>query len=512
MRYAIFLLFFATSIGTSEWRTDLDSLLQSGKGPVRDALLAEILSASPDWRQVASHIESLRFADMQKGIVLRTAACDDGVERPWVLFVPANYEPSVPTPLLVILHGGVSRKDLIEDPESWVENNPFTAFAEENDWLALYPLGQEGATWWDEVGMQNIRNLVRQVKTHYNVDDDRVWMAGFSDGGSAAFLHAMVAPTDYAAFVALNGHLGVGSLDGGLMTYAPNFLNTPLYAVTTDRDRLYPSHKMRPLIDMARAAGADILYREHEGEHEFSYADEEFPLIARFLERHARDPLPTKIVWETGEARFGECRWFAIDRVTTVTPAQWHIDYNVAFVDDAVVIGFFADDSFEGPGVKVGKIFEGTAAENCGMEPGDIIVGGGRKRIKTMEDLDDFKGDLERGEAIELAVMREDEEIVLKGRIPEPENYYVFKREKPSGLARVSLSANCVDIETSRVGAFRVLVHPDLIQLEQNLVVRVNGDTLFSERVKPDLAFLLENFLENRDRRLLYVAEVSLAL
>ena len=340
---------------------------------MRDALLGEILSDSPDWRQVVTRIESIPFPDMQKGIVLRTAVCEDGVERPWVLFVPSTYEPTIPTPLLVILHGGVSRTNLIEDPESWVEKNPFTKFADDNDWLALYPLGQEGATWWDEVGMGNIRNLIREVKTHYNVDDDRVWMGGFSDGASAAFLHAMVAPTDYAAFVALNGHLGVGSLDGNLMTYAPNFVNTPVYAVTTDRDRLYPSRKMRLLIDMARSAGADMLYREHEGEHEFSYADEELPLIARFLERHPRDPFPTEIVWETAEARFGQCRWFAIDRVTTDPPAQWHIDYNVAFVDDRVVIGFFADDSFEGPGVKVGKIFEGTAAEDCRLEEGDII-------------------------------------------------------------------------------------------------------------------------------------------
>ena len=69
-----------------------------------------------------------------------------------------------------------------------------------------------------------------------------------------------------------------------------------------------------------------------------------------------------------------------------------------------------------------------------------------------------------------------------------------------------------MDIETSRVGALRVLVHPDLIRLEENLVVRVNGDTLFNGRVEPDLEFLLGNFLENRDRRLLYVAEVKLTL
>lgn len=512
MKYSIFLIVFLASLGATDWQTDLDSLLQVSQGPERDALLARIVTAAPDWREVVTQIESLQFPEVKKGMVLRTTICDDGVERPWVLYVPASYDYKISTPLLVILHGGVSRKDLIEDPKGWAERNEFTAFAEEHGWLVLYPLGQEGATWWDKVGMNNIRNLLRIVKSQYNVDDDRVWMGGFSDGASAAFLYAMVVPTDYAAFVALNGHMGVGSLDGDLPTYAPNFFNTPLYAVTTDRDQLYPSHKMRILVDMARGAGGKILYREHEGEHEFSYADEELPRIARFLERHPRDPFPTRIVCETANPRFGVCRWFAIDRVTTEEPAPWHTDYNAALVDDRVVIGFFPDNSFEGPGVKAGKIFKDTAAEDLGMEAGDIIVRAGRKKIKTVEDLTAFKAGLKRGDPIELAVKRGDQEILLKGRIPEPANYYAFKRESPSGVVRVSFSANHVDIEASRVGAFRILVHPDLIRLEQNVVVEVNGDTLFNEQVKPDLEFLLRNFLENRDRHLLYVAEVKITL
>ncbi len=82
-----------------------------------------------------------------------------------------------------------------------------------------------------------------------------MWLGGFSDGASAAFLYGMVAPNDYAAFVALNGHMGVGSLDGNLPTYAPNLANTPVYAVTTFDDPLYPARVMRRTIEMAREAG-----------------------------------------------------------------------------------------------------------------------------------------------------------------------------------------------------------------------------------------------------------------
>ena len=102
--------------------------------------------------------------------------------------------------------------------------------------------------------------------------------------------------------------------------------------------------------------------------------------------------------------------------------------------------------------------------------------------------------------------------MALHGRVPEPTNYLVFTRDTPSGLARVSYSANRVNVEASRVAALRIFVHPEMIRLEENLVVRCDGEVVFDDLVEPDVEFLLRNFIENRDRRLLYVAEVTVEL
>ena len=133
----------------------------------------------------------------------------------------------------------------------------------------MFPMGQAGATWWNEVGMTNISALVRRVKSGFNIDDDQVYLGGFSDGGSAGFLFAMTLPTDFAAFMALNGHMGVGSEDGGLPTYATNLFNSPIFATTTDRDQLYPTSMMERSIAMAEKAGAKIHYKRMKGEHSF---------------------------------------------------------------------------------------------------------------------------------------------------------------------------------------------------------------------------------------------------
>lgn len=498
-----------------DWGEALDELLALPDGESPDALVAEIVDAGPDWQSVAAAIGRASFADTaRKGApLLRATVCTDGVERPWVAVVPEGYDASRPTPLLVVLHGGVGRASLIEDPVGYVEENECVALASEKGWLSLVPFGQDGATWWDDVGMANVRNLIRTMKTEFNVDDDRVWMIGFSDGASAGFAHAMVAPSDYAAFVALNGHIGVGSLDGDLPTYASNLANSPMYVTTTFDDGLYPSGRMGPTIDMAQAAGADIIYRELPGEHDFEDIAFELPGIARFLERHPRDPFPSRITWEATAREFGRCHWFAIENVTIGEAAPWHTDHNASLIDDRITIGFHPDWEFEGPGIMVDGVVDYDApAADMGLLEGDVIVAADATVTDSLAAMDEWKAGVERGDPFELTVVRDGERVVLHGQFPEISNYFVFKRDAPSAKAVVSFSANVIDIEASRLGAFRVLVHPDMVFLDESLKITINGETVCDEVIVPDVGFMLRNFLDERDRRLLYVAEIDIVL
>jgi poly(3-hydroxybutyrate) depolymerase len=495
------------------WQTDLARALDTEPGSEQDKLVAAIVRAEPEFGELAAYIAGIEFPAVETGhLVLDSALCLDDVERPWVLYVPSAYEPGTPSPLLVRLHGGVGRADITENPLGYAEEDEWLPTAEQQGWLVLYPFGQDGATWWDRVGMGNIRNLIHTVKRRYNVDDDRVWMAGFSDGASAGFTWAMVEPNDFAAVVALNGHLGVGSLDGDLPLYAVNLANTPIYAVTTYDDELYPSRVMRPTIEMALRAGADIFYRELAGTHDFTYAAEELPRITAFLVRHPRDPFPAGVVWEAGLPEFGACRWLAIDSVTTDEPAPWHKDYNVGLVDSRVTIGFIQDDGFDGEGVKVSRVVDGSAAEAMGLKDGDIIIKGDGLSIANMDDLLEFKSRLERGDTFDLTLRRGEGTKVLAGSLPGPENYYIFKREMPSGLVRAGCYGNRIAIETSRVGALTILVHPDMLNLDEPVSITWNGRLVYDDRVTPDLDYAVRNFLKTRDRKTLYLRSISLRL
>jgi predicted esterase len=412
--------------------------------------------------------------------------------------------------MLVVLHGSVSRPDIRPDPRGWAEKNGFVPLADQYGWLVLFPFGQAGATWWDEVGMTNIMTLVRTVKIDFNIDDDRVYLGGFSDGGSAAFLFAMTMPSDFAAFMALNGHMGVGSEDGNLPTYATNFYNSPVYATTTDHDQLYPTNQMERAISMARKAGGKILYRKLSGQHDYNDIKGELPAIFDFLEEHPRNSFPDTAIWETAVPGFGVCRWLAIDGITIDDPAPWHFDHNIALVDSSIAIGFSPVDSFAGPGILVAGLVDGDyLARRIGLRAGDIIVGGNDITIANMDDIDKFKETLQRGAEATLTVKRGADEIALRGRMPAPKNYFLFGREQPSALAIATHSDNRFDIRGSRVGAFRILIHPEMLDLNRNVEVTFNGNRVYYGKVEPDIEYMLRDFLANRDRKLVFAGEVQ---
>ena len=51
-----------------------------------------------------------------------------------------------------------------------------------------------------------------------------------------------------------------------------------------------------------------------------------------------------------------------------------------------------------------------------------------------------------------------------------------------------------------------------MIQLDQDVVIKTEGKELYRSKVTPDIAFMLNNFLENRDRELLYFKKIDIDL
>ncbi len=498
----------------ADWRDVLSELIQTAEGANQDSLIAKIESAKPDWRAVWVAMTSPSFPDTAKNQVLRgESLCDDGVVRPYAMYVPSDYNPGIETPLLVHLHGIVGRPNIEIDLKTYVGDSAIMSVAEQRGWLVLFPFGQQGATWWDKVGMDNVMTQIRALKSKFNIDDNRVFLSGISDGASAAFLYAMVRPDDFAAYAALNGSMGVGSEDGGFSTYAPNLSNTYVYATTASRDKYYPTSQMQRAIRMARQAGANIYHHQLDGEHIASIFTYDYAVIFDSLQQHPRNPFPETIYWETATPEYGACRWLTIDEVTIDDPADWYVDYNVALVDSTVSLGIMTFDTCTGPGVRVAAVLDGDfVARYAGVRPSDIIVGGNGVTVESGADLGKLKATFRYGAEVTIDVKRGDSLLTLHGRVPRPKTFYIFRREKPSAVIKASYDNNRFELQTSRVGSLTIRISPDMVDLAKPVQVFVDGQPIFDAHVTPDIAYMLRTFLANRDRKAVYVSELQLVL
>jgi polyhydroxybutyrate depolymerase len=112
----------------------------------------------------------------------------DGVEREWILLVPAAYRAWNPAPLVLEFHGTGAT------PESQMELSGLSALAEQEGFLlvaplAKYPRASDKRLTWnvdlhadavDDVAF--VAALIKHLAAQYSVDTDRIYATGFSGG------------------------------------------------------------------------------------------------------------------------------------------------------------------------------------------------------------------------------------------------------------------------------------------------------------------------------------------
>lgn len=431
----------------------------------------------------------------------------DSLKAPYVVYIPENYDSKKPTPLIVYLHGGVSTKDFYDEVIKYAEENYFTEFAEKNNYLIVFPMGNAETAWWNLTGITNINTIIKTIKTGYNVDDNRVYVSGFSDGGSGSFHLALNSPDNFAAFYPLNGMISVGSAVTNLPVFISNLQNNYVYAINTDKDGLYPAKKMRQLMDLCLTADANVFYKEYWGiGHSFDYADVELPIIFENMKDHPRDIFASTIYWETSELSYGKCDWIEITGIDTLREKQeWQEQYNVELSDERISFGFYNDREFEGIGTKVTKTVDESTAAAMGLLQYDIITKMDGQKADNIDELLEIRNTKKRGDEFELTILRESKEMLLKGKFPDITFYNAFNYTKPSGAVKANFYGNIFDIQTSRISEITLYIHPEMVNTEILVTVILNGKKVFDEKVITDNNFILSNFNKNRDRKALWI-------
>ena len=124
-----------------------------------------------------------------------------GGNRPTEVRVPNGYDPATPTPLVLLLHGRGASDEAI--------NYYFNAVnvARDNGFFLLSPNAQGDPSAWSPQGadFDFLVGIVNEMKAGYNIDPNKIFVLGFSSGGSMAHRLACDAADQFSAVTILSG-------------------------------------------------------------------------------------------------------------------------------------------------------------------------------------------------------------------------------------------------------------------------------------------------------------------
>jgi acetyl esterase/lipase len=251
-------------------------------------------------------------ATVPKGVV-KASYKALGKEFFYAVNVPESYDPAGRYQVRFQLHGGVMR------PSNQPRGDGTIGALAGDEQLYIIPYAWADAPWWGEEQLDNLSAILDTVKRTYNVDENRVAVAGVSDGGTGAFYIAMRNTTPFASFLTLNGNMLVlRSEDIRAGDLFPNNLrNKPWFVVNGGRDPLYPASSVGPYLDHLKTKGVDLVYKpQPNGVHNTAWWPEVKDSFEAFVRNHPRKPLAETVTWETnGKPIDNRAGWLVIDKL-----------------------------------------------------------------------------------------------------------------------------------------------------------------------------------------------------
>ena len=136
----------------------------------------------------------------------------DGIQRDYILYVPANYTGILSVPLVLNFHGYGSNAN----EQMWYGD--FRSISDTAGFLLIHPEGTlfNGTTHWnvggwtigstvDDIGFTEA--LIDSLSVIYNIDASRIYSTGMSNGGFMSFLLACQLSDRIAAIASVTGSM-----------------------------------------------------------------------------------------------------------------------------------------------------------------------------------------------------------------------------------------------------------------------------------------------------------------
>lgn len=183
-----------------------------------------------------------------------------GKAHPFVVFVPAKYEPGTKPPVMLFLHGAGERGSNNIDqimvglgPAIWKRKGTFP-------FVTVIPQCRIGSNWLaDGPDAQWALAMLKQTEKEFGTDPDRVYLTGLSMGGGGTWSIAAKDPSAWAAIVPMCS--GPDAANAAKFAAA----RLPIWNFCGDKDREGTVKANRTMHEALTKAGAVAKYTEYPG-------------------------------------------------------------------------------------------------------------------------------------------------------------------------------------------------------------------------------------------------------
>lgn len=179
--------------------------------------------------------------------VEQSLTTSDGGEMGYLLYEPSNYSPTGdPVPLILFLHGRGESNGPLSIVAKWGPPRRLAA-GEQMKYLVVSPQCPRESFWSADDQEKRLLELLAHIRTHYNVDEDRIYLTGLSMGAFGTWRLAADHPGMFAAAVPVCGQ--------GDPANGPKLTKLPIWAWHGTLDRAVPFEKSVEMVEAIKAAG-----------------------------------------------------------------------------------------------------------------------------------------------------------------------------------------------------------------------------------------------------------------
>lgn len=173
----------------------------------------------------------------------------------YALHVPTDYDPLLPRPLLIVLHGG----GMLQAQKKAVRGSPKDALALYHEdaarlgWFVVCPQALE-SPWSSSKNLGMLEAVLAEVTTLWNIDLERVHLAGQGGGGDGAWAWAMRKADRFASVSIASAGKPTG--------YPATAQKSALWLYHGDADEVVPIAPVRKAAESLRKKKAEFVYCE----------------------------------------------------------------------------------------------------------------------------------------------------------------------------------------------------------------------------------------------------------